>query len=80
MHWVNSILTYCKKSETNKGVLYPRILFVATHKDKVVRYTIKYREGEIFLIQIKIKSLTWFPLLHCFHISISERNVIAGHI
>ena len=31
-HWVNSILTYCK-------VVYvgiPKILFVATHKDKVL--------------------------------------------
>jgi flavorubredoxin len=42
VHWVNSILTYCEKSITDKGVLYSRILFVATHKDKVVRYDIKY--------------------------------------
>lgn len=31
VHWVNSILTYCKKSI--KG--FPRILLVATHKDKI---------------------------------------------
>ena len=47
MHWVNSILTYCEKSETNKGVLYPRILFVATHKDRVVRYSFKHGGGDI---------------------------------
>jgi hypothetical protein len=45
MHWVNSILTYCEKSETKKGVLYPRILFVATHKDRVVRYSFKHGGG-----------------------------------
>jgi hypothetical protein len=45
MHWVNSILTYCEKSETNKGVLYPRILFVATHKDRVVRYSFRHGGG-----------------------------------
>jgi hypothetical protein len=45
MHWVNSILTYCEKSETKKGVLYPMILFVATHKDRVVRYSFKHGGG-----------------------------------
>jgi hypothetical protein len=39
MHWVNSILTYCEQSETKEGVVFPRILFVATHKDRVVRYS-----------------------------------------
>ena len=63
IHWVNSILTYCEKSETNKGVLYPRILFVATHKDIVVIYSFKNGGGEIFPIEIKIRSLTCFPLL-----------------
>ena len=55
MHWVNSILTYCEKSETNKGVLYPRILFVATHKDRVVRYSFKHGGGERYF-SIKLKS------------------------
>ncbi|XP_071140776.1 uncharacterized protein [Mytilus edulis] len=31
VHWVNSILTYCKKSRDG----FPRILLVATHKDRV---------------------------------------------
>ena len=53
MHWVNSILTYCEISITGKGVLYPRILFVATHKDQVVRYTIKYGEGGYFSFKLK---------------------------
>lgn len=75
MHWVNSILTYCEKSETNKGVLYPRILFVATHKDRVVRYSFKHGGGGgVFLNQIKIRCLTYFPLLICFHVDISEET------
>jgi len=53
MHWVNSILTYCKKSETDKGVLYPRILFVATHKDIVVRYSFKHGGGRYFSFKLK---------------------------
>ena len=56
MHWVNSILTYCEKSETNKGVLYPRILFVATHKDRVVRYSFKHEGGRGGYFSIKLKS------------------------
>ena len=74
MHWVNSILTYCDKSKTNKGVLYPRILFVATHKDTVVIYSFKNGGVEIFLIPIKIRFLTYFPLLICFHVGISEET------
>jgi hypothetical protein len=74
MHWVNSILTYCEQSETKEGVLFPRILFVATHKDRVVRYSFKHGGGEIFLNQIKIRSLTCFPLLICFHVGISEET------
>ncbi|CAC5391803.1 unnamed protein product [Mytilus coruscus] len=31
VHWVNSILTYCKKSIEG----FPRILLVATHKDRI---------------------------------------------
>ena len=53
MHWVNSILTYCEKSQTKKGVLYPRILFVATHKDTVVRYSFKNGGGRYFSIKLK---------------------------
>ncbi|XP_076088218.1 uncharacterized protein LOC143058629 [Mytilus galloprovincialis] len=33
VHWVNSVLTYCKTSAENGG--YPKIKFVATHKDQV---------------------------------------------
>ncbi|CAC5380440.1 unnamed protein product [Mytilus coruscus] len=30
LHWVNSILTYCKRTENG----FPKIIFVATHKDE----------------------------------------------
>ncbi|XP_076080537.1 uncharacterized protein LOC143051531 [Mytilus galloprovincialis] len=43
-YWVNSILTYCK-------VVYagiPKILFVATHKDKVPMENIETRRGELY--------------------------------
>ncbi|CAG2249856.1 unnamed protein product [Mytilus edulis] len=33
VHWVNSVLTYCKTLTENGG--YPKIKFVATHKDQV---------------------------------------------
>ncbi|CAC5416200.1 unnamed protein product [Mytilus coruscus] len=43
-YWVNSILTYCK-------VVYagiPKILFVATHKDKVPRENVETRREELY--------------------------------
>ncbi|XP_071122490.1 uncharacterized protein [Mytilus edulis] len=43
-YWVNSILTYCK-------VVYagiPKILFVATHKDKVSRENVDARREELY--------------------------------
>ncbi|XP_063417141.1 uncharacterized protein LOC134699481 [Mytilus trossulus] len=43
-YWVNSILTYCK-------VVYagiPKILFVATHKDKVPRENVDTRREELY--------------------------------
>ncbi|CAC5411518.1 unnamed protein product [Mytilus coruscus] len=43
-HWVNSILTYCK-------VLYvgiPKILFVATHKDKVPMEDVESRRDQLY--------------------------------
>ncbi|VDI40560.1 Hypothetical predicted protein [Mytilus galloprovincialis] len=43
-YWVNSILTYCK-------VVYagiPKILFVATHKDKVSRENVDTRREELY--------------------------------
>ncbi|XP_063440026.1 uncharacterized protein LOC134721151 [Mytilus trossulus] len=33
VHWVNSVLTYCKTLKENEE--FPKILFVATHKDQV---------------------------------------------
>ena len=53
MHWVNSILTYCEQSKTKEGVLFPRIFFVATHKDRVVRYSFKHGGGRYFSIKLK---------------------------
>ncbi|CAC5363363.1 unnamed protein product [Mytilus coruscus] len=44
LHWVNSILTYCK-------VVYagiPKILFVATHKDKVPVEDVETRRGLLY--------------------------------
>ncbi|XP_076072262.1 uncharacterized protein LOC143044221 isoform X1 [Mytilus galloprovincialis] len=35
LHWVNSILTYCKNTKDG----YPKILFVATHKDLLHKRT-----------------------------------------
>ncbi|XP_052065512.1 uncharacterized protein LOC127705231 isoform X3 [Mytilus californianus] len=43
-YWVNSILTYCK-------VVYPgipKILFVATHKDKVPKENVETRREELY--------------------------------
>ncbi|XP_063417184.1 uncharacterized protein LOC134699516 [Mytilus trossulus] len=43
-HWVNCILTYCKAVYT--GI--PKILFVATHKDKVPKENIETRRTELY--------------------------------
>ncbi|XP_063417181.1 uncharacterized protein LOC134699512 [Mytilus trossulus] len=43
-HWVNCILTYCKVVYT--GI--PKILFVATHKDKVPKEDIETRRAELY--------------------------------
>ncbi|XP_063417191.1 uncharacterized protein LOC134699524 [Mytilus trossulus] len=43
-HWVNCILTYCKAVYT--GI--PKILFVATHKDKVPKEDIDTRRTELY--------------------------------
>ncbi|XP_071123586.1 uncharacterized protein [Mytilus edulis] len=43
-HWVNCILTYCKAVYT--GI--PKILFVATHKDKVTTEDIETRRAELY--------------------------------
>ncbi|XP_071122882.1 uncharacterized protein [Mytilus edulis] len=43
-HWVNCILTYCKAVYT--GI--PKILFVATHKDKVPKEDIETRRAELY--------------------------------
>ncbi|XP_052065519.1 uncharacterized protein LOC127705234 [Mytilus californianus] len=43
-HWVNCILTYCKAVYT--GI--PKILFVATHKDKVTKEDIETRRTELY--------------------------------
>ncbi|XP_076088739.1 uncharacterized protein LOC143059137 [Mytilus galloprovincialis] len=41
LHWVNSILTYCKTSKAG----FPKILFVATHKDLIKKANIiKHKE------------------------------------
>ncbi|XP_076077014.1 uncharacterized protein LOC143047690 [Mytilus galloprovincialis] len=40
LHWVNSILTYCKRSEDG----FPRIVFVATHKDKIRKNIDKHKQ------------------------------------
>ncbi|XP_071122478.1 uncharacterized protein [Mytilus edulis] len=43
-HWVNCILTYCKAVYT--GI--PKILFVATHKDRVPKEEIETRRTELY--------------------------------
>ncbi|XP_076116494.1 uncharacterized protein LOC143083962 [Mytilus galloprovincialis] len=43
-HWVNCILTYCKAVYTE----IPKILFVATHKDKVPKEDIETRRTELY--------------------------------
>ncbi|XP_071122883.1 uncharacterized protein [Mytilus edulis] len=43
-HWVNCILTYCKA--VHVGI--PKILFVATHKDKVPREIIETQRESVF--------------------------------
>ncbi|CAC5392707.1 unnamed protein product [Mytilus coruscus] len=43
-HWVNSILTYCKV--VYEGI--PKILFVATHKDKVSMEDVESRREELY--------------------------------
>ncbi|XP_076116865.1 uncharacterized protein LOC143084338 [Mytilus galloprovincialis] len=43
-YWVNSILTYCKV--VHAGI--PKILFVATHKDKVSRENVDARREELY--------------------------------
>ncbi|CAC5404612.1 unnamed protein product [Mytilus coruscus] len=43
-YWVNSILTYCKMEYA--GI--PKILFVATHKDKVPRENVETRREELY--------------------------------
>ncbi|XP_052098000.1 uncharacterized protein LOC127732856 [Mytilus californianus] len=51
IHWVNSILTYCKR--TDKG--FPRIIFVATHKDeKWFEWT---REARRHDLELKLQKL-----------------------
>ncbi|XP_063406236.1 probable serine/threonine-protein kinase roco4 [Mytilus trossulus] len=44
MHWVNSILTYCKV--VFEGI--PKILFVATHKDKVPMEDVETRRALLY--------------------------------
>ncbi|CAC5364289.1 unnamed protein product [Mytilus coruscus] len=43
-HWVNCILTYCKA--VHRGI--PKILFVATHKDKIPREKIETQRKELY--------------------------------
>ncbi|XP_052070156.1 uncharacterized protein LOC127708967 isoform X2 [Mytilus californianus] len=43
LHWVNSILTYCKNTKDG----YPKILFVATHKDLLHQHNVENRRREI---------------------------------
>ncbi|VDI66942.1 Hypothetical predicted protein [Mytilus galloprovincialis] len=43
LHWVNSILTYCKNTKDG----YPKILFVATHKDLLHKHSVENRRREI---------------------------------
>lgn len=46
LHWVNSILTFCKQSsEHNRN--YPKILLVATHKDLIPKGMVEKRRREI---------------------------------
>ncbi|XP_071124203.1 uncharacterized protein [Mytilus edulis] len=66
LHWVNSILTYCKR--THDG--FPKIIFVATHKDeKWFKWTIENRRKqlqnqlqELFGLHAGFKHLEFKPL------------------
>ncbi|CAC5402474.1 unnamed protein product [Mytilus coruscus] len=45
-HWVNSILTYCKPVYKDKHI--PKILFVATHKDKIKEDNVETQRKELY--------------------------------
>ncbi|VDI73966.1 Hypothetical predicted protein [Mytilus galloprovincialis] len=65
LHWVNSILTYCKRSDDG----FPRIVFVATHKDKIRKNIEKHKQKlmkvieAIFESHAGLKHLEFKPLI-----------------
>ncbi|XP_071181291.1 uncharacterized protein [Mytilus edulis] len=65
LHWVNSILTYCKRSDDG----FPRIVFVATHKDKIRKNVEKHKQKlmtvieDIFKSHAGLKHLEFKPLI-----------------
>ncbi|VDI39870.1 Hypothetical predicted protein [Mytilus galloprovincialis] len=69
LHWVNSILTFCKRSKEG----FPKIIFVATHKDMVslisklsfksYRRKLEDKIQKIFESHAGLKHLEFKPLL-----------------
>ncbi|VDI74649.1 Hypothetical predicted protein [Mytilus galloprovincialis] len=69
LHWVNSILTFCKRSKEG----FPKILFVATHKDMLplmwkyrfesYRQKLENKIQKIFESHAGLKHLEFKPLL-----------------
>ncbi|CAC5361826.1 unnamed protein product [Mytilus coruscus] len=65
LHWVNSILTYCKRSDDG----FPKIVFVATHKDKIRKNFEKHKQKVMTVIQdifeshAGLKHLEFKPLI-----------------
>lgn len=52
IHWVNSVLTYCKTLTKNEE--YPKIVCVATHKDQVKVSTMKMPRTLYMLVKLII--------------------------
>ncbi|VDI13621.1 Hypothetical predicted protein, partial [Mytilus galloprovincialis] len=77
LHWVNSILTYCKRSDDG----FPRIVFVATHKDKIRKNVEKHKQklikviGDIFESHAGLNHLEFKPLIF-----VNAMNVIDPEI
>ncbi|XP_052079906.1 uncharacterized protein LOC127718044 isoform X2 [Mytilus californianus] len=78
IHWVNSILTYSKRLD--KG--FPRIVFVATHKDKIAkkkqashRNKLMDQIGDLFKSHAGLKHLDFRPLIFINAIDINDPEI-----
>ncbi|XP_071148016.1 uncharacterized protein [Mytilus edulis] len=78
IHWVNSILTYSKRLD--KG--FPRIVFVATHKDKISkknqeshRNKLMNQIGDLFKSHACLKHLDFRPLIFINAIDINDPEI-----